>query len=168
MASFVAIRAAALVLLAAAPGTELIDEVQTVSAADWAFQDVPLRKEPARISASYEVLEGSTQVRLALMLREDVDRIGEDLSASIVATGDGREGKLVDSIRRRGDYAVVLDNRDGKQSAKVRLRVWLDWNGPDVQSLIPRRQITVVALSCVAFLGIAGFSAKRLRKAMRA
>jgi len=151
----------------AAPGSELIDEVQTVPAGDWAFRDVQLRKQPARISASFEVLEGSTQVRLALSPREDVDRISEDLSASIAASGEGRAGTIEDSIRRRGDYAVILDNRDGKQAAKVRLRVWLDWNGPDVRSLIPRRRLTVVAISCVAFLGIVGFSAQRLRKAIR-
>jgi hypothetical protein len=64
----------------------------------------------------------------------------------------------------------VLDNQEGKQTARVRLRVDLDFGTgreSEVGRLTPRRQLTVVAVSCVAFLGIVAFSAQRLRKAMK-
>ena len=113
------------------------------------------------------MLKGSTQVRLSLVSHEDLDPTGDDPPPPIVASGAGRTGRIDDAIRRHGDYAVVLDNREGKQAAEVHLRVWLDERGPDPKSPIPRRQLTVIAISCVAFLGIVAFSAKRLRKAMR-
>ena len=50
------------------------------------LSEVRLRQEPARISASYEVLEGSTKVRPALMLREDLERMSDDLPGSIAVT----------------------------------------------------------------------------------
>jgi len=131
--------------------------------------EVPLHGQPARISASYEVLSGSGKVRAALMLREDLERMSSDLPGSILLTPQGRRGYFADRVRRRGDYVVVLDNQDEREAATVRLRVGLDFRagrGADVGRLTPRRQVTVVALSCVAFLGIVGFSARRLMKAM--
>ena len=158
---------ASIVLLAASATSEWVVETQEIPAGDWVYRDVPLHQQPARISASYEVLEGSTKVRAALMLREDLERLDDDLTGSIAVTQEGRSGYLGDRIRRRGDYAVVLDNRDGKKAATVRLRIWLDTHGPEVGSLTRQRQLIVLALSCVAFLGIVGFSAQRLLKAMR-
>jgi hypothetical protein len=159
---------ASILLLAASTAGDLVDEVHQVPAGDWKYRDIALPR-PARISASYEVLSGSGRVRIALMLREDLDRMDSDLSASIVATGEGRRGVFVDRVRRRGDYVVVLDNQNGREAATVRLRVGLDsgGKGADAGRLTPRRQLTVVAISCVAFLGIVGFSARRLLKAMR-
>lgn len=118
---------ACMLLLAASPRSEVVDEVHQIPAGDWKFKEIHLRQEPARISASYEVLEGSTKVRLALMPHEDLERMSEDLPGSIAITGEGRSGSFVDRIRRRGDYVVVLDNEGGKQAATVHLRVWLDF-----------------------------------------
>jgi len=161
---------ACMLLLAASPRSEVVDEVHQIPAGDWKFKEIHLRQEPARISASYEVLEGSTKVRLALMPHEDLERMSEDLPGSIAITGEGRSGSFVDRIRRRGDYVVVLDNQDGKRASRVRLRVGLDFgpgSGSEVRRLTPRRQFTVVAISCAVFLGIVTFSARRLLRAMR-
>jgi hypothetical protein len=52
----------------------------------------------------------------------------------------------------------------------VRLRLGLDFfagRGAEAERLTPLRQLTVVAVSCVAFLGIVGFSARRLFTAMK-
>lgn len=174
MAFIVAARALAVLLAApllASPAIlNLLDEIQTVPAGDWAFRDVPLHREPARVIADYQVLEGSTRIRMALMLREDLERMSSDLPGSIISTGEARRAFFADSVRRTGDYVIVLDNQDKRQPARVRLRVRLDY-GSDTESgvgrLTPRRQLTVVAVSCVAFLGIVGFSARRLRQAMR-
>ncbi|MEI9974412.1 MAG: hypothetical protein WDO73_21630 [Ignavibacteriota bacterium] len=167
MAFIVAVRTAAILLLAASAATEFANDEQTVPAGNWRYIDVPLHERAARISASFEGLRGSDSVRLALVAREDLDPTGDEPPQGFAATPPGSAGAIADSIRRRGDYAVVLDNRDGKQEATVRLHIWLDWDGPDVQKLIPRKQFTVVAVSCVAFLGIVAFSARRLRRAMK-
>ncbi len=159
---------ASIVLLAASSVSELTNEEETVPAGDWKYIDVPLHQKAARITASYEVLSGSGSVRMALMLREDLDRVGEDLPG-IFVTPEGRRGFFRDRVRRLGDYVVVLDNQAGRQAAKVHLRVWLDFGDgkeSEVGRLTPRRQLTVVAISCVAFLGIVGFSAQRLLKSI--
>jgi hypothetical protein len=170
MAFIVAVRMIPIVLLAASAATELTNEERIVPAGDWKYIDVPLYQKAARITASYEVLSGSPRVRMALILREDLERMSSDLPGSILVTPEGRRGYFADPVRRLGDYVVVLDNQSGREAARVRLRVGLDFGSAkesDVGRLAPRRQFTVVAVSCVAFLGIVGFSAKRLRKAMR-
>jgi hypothetical protein len=144
--------------------------METIPAGDWKYVDVPLHDRAARIIASYEVLSGSGQVRMALMLHEDLDRMNSDLPGTILATPVGRRGFFADPVRRVGDYVVVLDNQEGRQAARVRLRVALDFGTgrqTEVGRLTPRRQFTVVAVSCVAFAGIVTFSARRLRRAMR-
>ena len=170
MAIIVAARILPILLLAAATTAEFANEVETVPAGDWKFIEIPLHERAARVVAHYEVLSGSSSLRMALMQREDLDRMGTDLSGTILTTPEGRRGFFADPVRRLGDYVVVLDNQDGKQPARVQLRVDLDYTvgrGPGVERLSPRRQITVVAISCVAFLGIVAFSAQRLRKAMK-
>jgi len=162
---------ASIMPLAAPAGSEVMDEVHQIPAGDWKYVEVPLHRKPARISASYEVLSGPGSVRVALMLREDLERMDPDLPGSILATPEGRRGYFTDRVRRMGDYVVVLDNQDGRQAATVRLRVGLDFGagrGGEVGQLTPRRQLIVVAISCVAFLGIVGFSARRLIQAMKA
>jgi hypothetical protein len=161
---------ASIVLLAASTGSQLMDEVHQIPAGDWKFVEIQLRQQPARISASYEVLSGSGKVRAALMLREDLERMNGDLPGSIVQTEEGRNGFFVDPVRRRGDFVVVLDNQDEKQPATVRLRVGLDFGGgpgTEVKQLTPQRRLTVMAISFAMFFGIVGFSARRLLQAMR-
>lgn len=167
MAFIVAVRTAAILLLAASTPTTFVHDEMTVPAGNWRYIDVPLHDKAARIFASYAVLHGSDHFRLALVERRDLDATSEDPPTGFTSTQEGAGGRIDDTIRRRGDYAVVLDNRDGKQDATVRLQVWLDWDGPDVKRLLPRRQLTVIAVSCVAFLGIVAFSAQRLLRAMK-
>jgi hypothetical protein len=165
-----ALVAAFLLLLASAAGNELIDDVHQIPAGDWKYVEISLHRKPALISANYQVLNGSNRVRMALMLHQDLEWMNSDLPGSILTTPEGPRGILIDSVRRLGEYVVVLDNRDGRRSATVRLRVNLDFSGggeSGVGRLSPRRQVIVIAVSCVAFLGIVGFSARRLRKAMR-
>jgi hypothetical protein len=170
MAFIVAVRMASIVLLAASAASEFTNEEQTVPAGDWKYIDVPLHQKAARIIASYEVLNGTGHVRMALMLHEDLDRMSSDLPGAILATPDGKRGFFADPVRRVGDYVIVLDNQEGRQAARVRLRVDLEFGTgreSEVGRLTTRRQLTVVAISCVAFLGIVAFSAQRLRKAMK-
>ena len=170
MASIVAVWTASILLLAASTASEFTNEVETVPAGDWKYIEIPLHQKSARILASYEVLSDAGHVRMALMLREDLERMSPDLPGSILATPQGRRGYFADAVRRVGDYVVVLDNQEGRQAARVRLRVSLDFGAgreSEVGRLTPRRQFTVVAISCAAFFGIVAFSARRLRRAMR-
>lgn len=157
-----------MLLLAASAGSETIDEIHRVPAGDWKYREIALSR-PAQVSASYEVLSGSGKVRVALMLREDLERMSGDLDGAILVTPEGRSGFFADRVRRRGDYVVVLDNQDGRLPATVRLQVALNYagRGADVGRLTPQRQALVVAISCVAFVGIVAFSARRLLRAMQ-
>ena len=167
MAFIVAVRTAAILLLAASTPTTFVHDEMTVPAGNWRYIDVPLHDKAARIFATFTVVRGSDRVRLALVERRDLDTTSEDPPTGFTSSPEGIAGRVDDTIRRRGDYAVVLDNRNGKRDATVRLHVWLDWDAPDVKLLLPRRQLTVIAVSCVAFLGIVAFSAQRLLKSMK-
>src|SRR5579863_5063015 len=156
---------APIILLAALTGADLLDEVHQIPAGDWKFVEIKLHQRPARIFANYEVLNGSDRVPAALMLREDLERMSEDLPGNTAITGEGKRGHFSDSMRRNGDFVVVLDNQEGKVPATVRLRVGLDFGastGPEVTRLTPQRRFAVVAISCAVFFGIVGFSARRL------
>jgi hypothetical protein len=160
--------AAVILLLASAAGNDVSDEVHQIPAGDWKFVPVPLHQHPARISASYEVLDGSSRVRMLWMLREDLQWMDSDPGA-ILSTPEGRRGYFTDPVRRLGDYVVVLDNREGRSYARVRLHIGVDGSAgatSGVGTLSPPRQLVVIAVSCVGFLGIVAFSARRLRKAM--
>jgi len=156
-----------MLLLAASAGSEVVDEIHQIPAGDWKYREIHLQR-PARVSAGYQVLEGSPKVRLALMLREDLERMREDLPGSIALTPEGRSGYFIDSMRRRGEYVVVLDNQGGRQAATVHLRVWLDFaSGAEARSLSPRRQFTVVAISLAVFFSIVTYSGRRLWRTVK-
>ena len=159
-----------LLLLPASTGNQIVDEVQQIPAGDWKYREIDLHRFPGRVSANYEVLSPQGNVRAALMLHEDLERMDSDLSGSIVDTPLGRRGEFTDGVRRRGDYVVVLDNLDGRQAVTVRLRVWVDFGagpGYDVGQLTPQRRLVIMGLSFAVFLGIVGFSARRLLREMR-
>jgi len=158
------------ILLAASAGREIINETQEIAPGDWGFRTIPFLQEPARISVSYEVLNGSGKVRAALMVPEDMSRMNSDLPGAIVQTEEGRSGFFVDTLRRRGNYVVVLDNQGGNEPASVRLQVVVDYSaakGTDVKQLPASRQLAVVLISFAVFFGIVGVSAKKLLGAIR-
>jgi hypothetical protein len=159
------IAASIFLLIPASTMTELTDEDQTVAAGDWKYIDVPLHDKAARIIANFEVLSDTGKVRIALFDGDDLEHIDASLKNSLDMTPTGRRGFLAGAERRIGDYVVVLDNQEGREAARVHWRVAVDFGAEG--RLTPRRQITVVAVSCVVFLGLAGFSAQRLRRAIR-
>jgi hypothetical protein len=160
-----------MLLLTASTRGELADEDCQIPAGEWRYVEVQLHQEPASVSASYEVRSGAGRVRLALMRREDLERMRDDLPHGHLAeTPLGKSGQLTDAFRRRGDYAVVLDNRGGTLPVTVHLRVWLDFGGragPEVTELAPERQFVVVAASLAVFLGIVAYSSRRLWRAVK-
>ena len=158
------------ILLAASTGVDLVDEVYRIPAREWRYVELGLNQRPALVSAGYQVESGSREVRLALMRREDLDRLREGSPQSVIdVTEAGGSGSLTPHVRGPGDFVMVVDNR-GDAPAAVHLRVRLDFAVapvPEVRQLSPRRQIVVVVISFAAFFAIAGWSARRLLRGIR-
>jgi hypothetical protein len=163
---------ACLVLLAASTSVELVDEVYQIPSAEWKYVEVNLRQRPALVNASYEVQSGSQTVRLALMTRDALEHLREDLPYGLLAvTEAGKSGGFAFRVRQPGDYVLVVDNRLNKQKpAAVRLRVALDFGGragPEVTRLAPGRQLIVIVLAFAFFFGVVTYSARKLLRGAR-
>jgi len=159
----------ALFLVLAASRVELVDEVYQIPANEWRWIPVGLSQQPALVAASYEVLSGPPEVRLALLPKDDIEKLKEGAPHSVIAVSvPASGGRLHYQIRERGEYAIVIDNQ-GRAPASVRTRVWLDFGrrGPTVTQLSPRRQMVIVLISFAVFFGIVTFSARRLLKLVR-
>jgi hypothetical protein len=155
----------ACLLLLAASRVEVTDEVYQIPANDWRYVEISLNQRTAFVSAQYTVLAGAPQVRAALLPKDELkDLRATDGLSDYEPTPAGGAGQLKRSSRLPGDYAVVVENRS-PSPASVRIRIWLDF--PVATQISPRRQFTVVAISFAVFFAIAGFSAKRLLKAIR-
>ena len=159
------------ILLAASAGGELVDDVYQIPASSWRYVEVGLRPLPGTVSAHYEVVAGSPEVRMAFMRREDEELLREDLPhGQLAVTPVGRTGHFSDRMQRQGDYVVVLENRDSKKPATVHLRVWLESAtpyAPAVTRLSAQRQVTVVAVSLAVFFAVVLYSGRRLLRAVR-
>jgi hypothetical protein len=156
----------ALLLLAAATHVDLVDEVFQIPAGQWRYVDLGLRQKPPIVAADFEVRSGSHEVQLALMRRDDLEKLRQDRPHGLLAeTETAGSGRLRYQVRVAGDYALLIDNREGRRPASVHLRVNLDW--PIVTRLSLPRQITVITISFAVFFAIAGFSARRLLRGMK-
>ncbi|HLK49718.1 MAG TPA: hypothetical protein VKT49_16360 [Bryobacteraceae bacterium] len=157
-----------MILLAASTHVELVDDVYQIPPGQWRYvEQLGLRQKPALVSADFQVRSGPPEVRLALMRREDLERLRDDRPHGVLeATEPAASGHIRHQVRAAGDYVLLIDNRQGRdQPAQVHLRVALDFAaplGPAVSSLSAARQITVIAISFAVFFAIAGFSARRL------
>lgn len=157
----------ALILLAAATHVDLVDDRYQIPAGQWRYVELGLRQKPALVTADFEVKSGSHELRLALMRREDLERLRDDRPSGVLAaTEPAGSGRLHYQLRVAGDYILLIDNREGRdRPAEAHLRVALDFGtapGPAVSRLSVTRQVTVIAISFAVFFAIAGFSARRL------
>jgi len=149
---------------------DLVDEVYQIPAQEWWHlgEDLRFTQREGQVSARFDTGPGSKQVRLALLRRNDFDRLRSDLAHGVMAmTETGRSGQL--DFEVPGDYELVVDNQ-ARVPASVHLRVWLTpthLRGAKVTTLSPLRQFTVIVLSCAFFLGIVTFSARRLLRATK-
>jgi hypothetical protein len=155
---------------AARRSIELVDEVYSIPAADWRYVEFSLRQLPVSVKGEYEVQSGGA-VRMSMMRRHELKRSHEGRSRGvIVATESGSKGRLDFRVRSPGDYVVVVENMDGDQAAALRLRVSLEFGGPNspsVSYLAPRRKLAVIVISFAVFFGIVTWSARRLLSAIR-
>ena len=157
-------------LLAAPASVELVDEVYQIPASQWRYVEITLKQQPALVSATFQVLTGSQQARIALMRREDLERLrGGQPHGVLAVTPVASPGNLSCYVRWPDDYAIVVDNRATQPSA-VHLRISLEFGGspgPAVTRLSPRRQLAVILISFAVFFGIVTFSARRLWRAIK-
>jgi hypothetical protein len=163
----------AAVLLAAAASThvQLIDEVVRVPAGDWRYVEVALKQRTAFVSADYQVKSGSPNIRLALLHRDDLERMRAELpEGALAVTQQAASGGIRYRVPERGVYVVLIDNRASSRPAAAQLLISLDFGtrlGPPVTRLSLQRQITVIAVSFGVFFAIATYSARRLLRGMR-
>jgi hypothetical protein len=161
---------ACLLLVSSSVSKPFVDEDRyLIRAGDLEMVLLPLHRNPAIVTASYTVQNGSSNVRIVLVSQEDFDhahgdpgRLPED--AVLASTGRGAVGAFTHRVSHKGDYLILLDNRADKANAtSVQLRVM--WDYPRVTQLSPERQFTVVALSCLTFFAVVTYSARKLLKA---
>lgn len=161
----------ALLLLAATTHVDLVDEVFQIPVGEWRYVELGLRQKPALVSAEFQVRSGSHEVRLALMRRQDLERLRENRPHGVLAATDAADsGHLRYQVQVAGDYVLMIDNRAGREPTSAHLRVALDFvgpPGPTVSRLSLQRQIVVVAISFAVFFAIAGFSARRLLRGIK-
>jgi len=158
--------------LAAATRVELVDEVYPIPADEWRYVELGLKQQPALVVATFEATGGSARVRLAMMRREDLERLRQGLPHGVMAVTDpGHSGTLRCRAQPPGDYVVVVDNQmSGGKPASVHLRIWLDFgvhDAPEITRLSRERQRTVILVSFAAFLGIVTWSARKLLRGLR-
>jgi len=157
-------------LLFSSNTVDVVDEVYQIPASEWRYVELGLNQQPGMVFAHYEVRSGPPQVRLALLRREDLERLREGLPHGIIEETDpAGAGAFRPHVRGPGDYVVVVDNQ-GAAPTSVHLRIWLDFGirrGPEVTQLSPRRQFTVLLISFATFFGIVTWSARRLLKGIR-
>jgi len=158
-------------ILLASSRVELVDDVYRIPAEDWRFPDavITLKQQPALITARYESNPPAEGVRIALLRREDLQKLREGMPHGIIdATPEGPRGELQYQAAAPGEYVVVIDNQ-ARTEATVHIRVALDFArpGPTVTELPPSRQVTVVVVSFAVFFAIVSISARRLLRGMR-
>ena len=159
-----------ILMLAASPIVDVVDEVYQIPANEWRYVELGLNQKPAMVNARYAVQSGSDEVRIALMRREDLEHLREGSPHGVIEETDpGSSGGFIPRVRGAGDYVVVVDNEGGK-AASVHLRIWLDYGvqaAPEMTRLSPRRQLVVILLSFATFFGIVTWSARQLLKGIR-
>jgi|SRR5271157_1095347 len=163
---------ALLLLLTANTRLEVIpSQTIEVPARNWKYFEIDLQQRPALLEAGFTVEAGSRRVRMALLRREELQRLREEDPAGVLAvTEPAPSGSLRYRVREPGDYVMVLDNRSESLPATVRLSVWLDFGqpaDPGVAQLSSGRRLVVVLISCAAFFGVVIFSASRLHRAIK-
>jgi hypothetical protein len=157
-------------MLASSDVVEVVDEVFQIPANEWKYVEVSLNQKPAAVHARYEVESGPHKVRLALMRREDLERLRAGMPHGVIEeTEPAASGGFRPSVRGPGDYVVVVDN-PADAAAAVHLRIWLDFGvkpGREVTQISAQRQLVVILLSFATFFGIVTWSARRLLRGIK-
>jgi len=162
-----------LLFAAAAPGAlTLFDEIVRLPRSQWRAVHVSLRQRPATVHCQFEVVRGTSPVRVILMSREEVENFRTGKPYRVLGvTGDERKGELRQMINRPGDYMVMVENSSARAAAYVQMHVDVEFN--QYSSFVPgtvppARRIVVVAVSLTLFGLVSLWSGWRLWAARRA
>ncbi len=159
-----------LLLLAVSTRVNLVNDVYQIPAREWRYVELGLRQNPALVSARFDAAGGHSDVRLALMRRDDLEHLRNGLPHGIIAeTTPGRSGEMHSYIPTPGDYVLVVDNLSDS-AAGLHLWVSLDFAPPPLpgaRELSTGRRLTVIGISFAVFFGIVTFSARRLLRSIR-
>jgi len=164
------ITAAFLLFLAPATRVDLVDEIFEIPPSEWRYVDLSLKQEPVTVWCEFEVGRPVRPVRVAVMRRDDLERMRDDRPHGVLVSSRPTErGVLRHVVAGPGEYAVLVDNRAAGEGgpASVHLRIWLDFSGPAeprVRYVSPRRRAAVVTLSLAVFGGIVVYSFRKLRR----
>lgn len=156
----------ALILLLLAPALPaaritVIDEEIEVPARSVQAMNVSLRQKRAVIEIRHNL--GQVQGRPAVLLRTPVRAPGGRMEFLLVPPAG--EATFRFPARAPGEYAVLVDNRQGSQPTRVALEVDLIFGQPGAAepALLPgSRRAAVVAVSVLFLLGVGYFSGRKL------
>ena len=99
-------------LLLAASRVQLADEVYQIPASEWRYVELALKQQPATVMARYDVMAGPPKLRLALLQREDLEKLRAGAPHSVIdVTREAARGALDYPVLERGDYVLVIDNQ---------------------------------------------------------
>jgi len=163
---------ALLLILLASPRVLLVDDVYTIPASEWRYLEVGLNQQTAAVECEFRVIEGGSGVRLALVSRPDLERFRAGRSHDVLATTAFlKSGRLRFAVPHPGEYAIVVDNRmEGRGSAKVDLKIYLDFGARGTQQareLPAERRRLVVTLSILVFLAVAAYAGWKIWPALK-
>src|ERR1700759_3998367 len=83
---------------------DVVDEVYQIPANEWRYVELGLNQKPAFVHAHFTVESGPQQVRLAMMRREDVERLRAGLPHGVIEeTEVGASGSFLPHVRGPGN-----------------------------------------------------------------
>ena len=146
-----------------------MDETVEVPAAQWRAFDLELRQKPAMVTSNFAVVHGGSGVRMALLRRDDLDRLRAGERHRELAATEYERAASLRYPAREGAYSLVIDNRlEGREPASVHLRVALVFTDgmPAAIELPPGRKAAVIALSILFFALVVYFAGRKLGPAL--
>lgn len=156
----------ALLLTAAASRVTVVDEVVRVPPGDVTLVNLSLRQRPAVVELSFEVVEGPSDIGVALMGPGD----GSQPHQFLRVLSGRKSGAFRYPARTLGEYQVMVDNRRHDSAAvAVKLRVTLAFDEVGITrpgTLSPWRRAAVVGLSLLFFAAVVFWSGRRLLEAI--
>ena len=156
-------------LLVLATGvTVLRDDVNTVPAGEWRYQQFSVGPQlPADVDCTFQVAQPG-RARVELMTRDNLQALLKGRAYESIATSTS--GNLHQEIGVPGDFALVIVNSDKSQSARVAMRITLDTSGRSLikaRFVSPERKLTIILSSFAGFLLVVTLSARKLLLAMK-
>jgi hypothetical protein len=153
-------------LLLAASFT-VFDDTIVVPASQWRAVELKNVSLPARVDGVFSVTAGGSGVRILLMTYLDLQKMRDGQPHSVIAaTPYVRAGSISRILQQQERYVMVIDNRQERAGAEVRVRVKAD---PETaQPLAPRyaspgRQIAVIAGGITFLLLAVAYSLQQWR-----